>query len=127
MAAGDRSTVNGCTFSRNATGGLNVGARCQVSGCTFASNNPANTTNLPALIIFGGGNRIDGNNFANNGFAGLKANAGGNLIIRNTFSGAQYIVIPGNMLGPTIDLTSGGTISSASGTTGTNPWANIMF
>jgi parallel beta-helix repeat protein len=129
MQAGNGCTISRCAFTKSTGGGLIVGVRCHVTGCTFESNNAANTAEKPGLEIRGGGNRIDNNHFANNGYAGLKAYAAGNLIIRNTFSGAQYIVAPyNNTVGPTVDLSAaGGTISSASGTPGTNPWANIMF
>ena len=102
-------------------------SRCHVTGCSFENNDTTITTGPGGITLNGGGNRIDSNHFAANNYAGLVANAPGSLIIRNTFSGAQYIVVPGNVVGPTVDLSvSGGTISSASGNPGTNPWANIM-
>jgi parallel beta-helix repeat protein len=126
MQAGTGCTISRCTVAKNGNEGLWINNRCHVNGCTFETNNLGNIAERPGLSINGGGNRIDGNHFANNGFAGLKAYFAGNLIIRNTFSGAQYIVTNGNTVGPTVDLSAGvGTVNTIPA--GANPWANIMF
>lgn len=120
-------TVSQCTIAKSGQNGLTVFSRCHVKGCTFENNNLNNGTGLAGLAAGGAGNRIDSNHFAANNYAGLVVSSAGSLIIRNTFSGAQYIVAPGNSVGPTIDMTAGGTISSTSGTSGPHPWANIVY
>jgi hypothetical protein len=118
IGAGSGNTIEHCTIGQNAGGGLVVANRCYVSGNTIES------TTLPAnhggLVIIGNGNRINNNNFAANGYAGLLGDTGGtgNIIIRNTFRGGQYILPAGNVTGPFVDLSAGGgTIPSPA-----SPW-----
>ena len=94
----------------------------QVSGCTASNNNTSNTSGEAGMQLVGAGSRVDSNHLANNSFAGLTAQGVvGNIIIRNTFYGAQSIIDPGNISGPGVIMSSGGTIGS------TNPWANIYY
>lgn len=121
-------TMSRCTVAKSTFSGLAIGARNQVTGCTIESNNPSNTSGKPGLLIQGAGNRVDSNHFASNGYAGLTATGvSGNIIIRNTFYGAQSIIDSGNITGPGVVMSSGGTISTTSGSPGTSPWANIYY
>ena len=86
------------------------------------NNNSSSSNGEAGLKVVGTGCRIDSNHLANNNFAGpIAQGVSGNIIIRNTFYGAQSIVDPGNISGPGIIMSSGGTITS------TNPWANIYY
>jgi parallel beta-helix repeat protein len=116
-------TVRGCTLRHNSGTGVHVGTdNALVIGNIFETNNTAGTSGVAGLEVAGKGCRIEGNSFMGNNFAGMTIDGSGNLVIRNSFSGAQYITQPGNTFGPFIDMSaSGGTISN------TNPWANIGY
>jgi parallel beta-helix repeat protein len=115
------NTVSRCTVYANARSGLLISDYCQVTGCTAAINNTSSTNSQAGLKVTGTGNRIDSNHLTNNNFAGLYVPTVGNIIIRNTFYGTQSIVDPGNISGPGVVMSSGGTILN------TNPWANIYY
>ena len=119
---GGANTISRCSVLGNVKSGLSIANYCQVTGCTAVNNNSSSTTGEAGLKVVGNGCRIDSNHLANNNFAGLTAQGvSGNIIIRNTFYGAQSIIDPGNISGPGVIMSSGGTIGS------TNPWANIYY
>lgn len=124
LVAAGGNTISRCLVYSSIKSGISIGYACQVTGCTVAGNNGNSTANQAGLKVTGSGSRIDSNHFANNNFAGLIATGtgvSGNIIIRNTFFGAQSIIDPSNITGPGIVMSSGGTI------TNTNPWANIYY
>lgn len=117
-------TIKDCMIGQNAGGGITVTSRCYVTGNTLEMNNVSNTAGQAGLVITGDGNRIESNNFVFNGYAGVNCTAGsGNIMFRNSFRGAQYIMPTGNVTGPFVDLSvSGGTIPSTA-----SPWANFGY
>ncbi len=122
IATAGANTISRCTASSNVMSGLSVFDNCQVTGCTAVNNNTSSTSGEAGIKVVGNGSRIDSNHLANNSFAGLTAEGvSGNIIIRNTFYGAQSIIDPTNITGPGVVMSSGGIIGS------TNPWANIYY
>ena len=143
IATGDGSRVAGCTSSVNGLRGVSTGHHCTISGCTIDSNTGSGVTfgRYSAVIennCVGNGNggstagiltvfeysRIEGNHLAVNVANGIKVNGPGNLIIKNSVTGANpasnYVVVATSFLGPTNNLI-GGVITNQ------NPWANFSY
>ena len=122
----DASTVNGCTATFNTHNGIVCSSRCHIINNNCSENDQDGQTTDAGIVATGNGNTIDSNESDENG-----GNGGGyilsgthNLLIRNsaTANGYNYNVGSANTYGPIINMSSGGVISSASGTV--NPWTN---
>ena len=141
IRAGEGCTVTDCTGSRNGSDGISVGAGSSVQNCTasgngargirasnggcYLSDNTANGNDTgivaessPAQL----GSRLDGNTCASNRSSGYVVNGRRNLVVRNSAAGngGAFSISPGNVVGPVLDLTGGGSLAAASG------WANVI-
>jgi parallel beta helix pectate lyase-like protein len=145
ITTGDHSTVSNCNVSNNDTGGIVVPNESIITSCTVSRNksdgircNSTNTIEHNAISINGGAsgtgdginaggdsNRIDSNEIRYNAVAGLRLpDNGRNVATRNILmgnTGGNYVVGPGNGVGPIISI-SAGNVSSATN----SPFANIQ-
>lgn len=120
------STVRDCTVRSNQTDGISGGSNSLIVGNNCDANDTSNNGSKGGINTAGNGNTIDGNSCTANGSGGgIISTGSNNVIIRNSCSGNGFNYnIPGtnNTYGPVINMSSGGAISSASGTV--NPWTN---
>ena len=116
--AGFHSIVSQCTVSQNQADGIRVSGYCIVLENTCNGNSGAGN----ALHATGSGNRIESNNITFNNGIGLKVDAAGNLIIKNSAAqntGANYSIAAGN--------SDARIIAGTTGFSTTNAWANFSF
>ncbi|MEM7396920.1 MAG: hypothetical protein AAF492_31720, partial [Verrucomicrobiota bacterium] len=114
--AGTELSVIDCNVTLNSHGGIRVNSESIVKGNNCDSNRSVGDG--AGIHVTGFGSRIEANNLTDNTW-GIRVDASGNVIIRNTASGNGMEFAPievGNDLGP---------IGSAS--TATSPFANITF
>jgi hypothetical protein len=128
--AGYFSSVTRCTVKNNPWG-IYAGGSCHIIG-NFCEGNG------DGIYTYEGRNEIDGNHVLNGGI-GINVDASfasstNNLVIRNNVGGntTNYDVAADNRVGPTFDITAGGTPavtgnSGADTTTTLNPWANFAY
>lgn len=145
IAAGNGCQILDCTATANFKDGIAVGSGGMVRGCTVRSNgvngiSAVNDISVldnhsegnggpdafddPAQILLNGsGNRVEGNTSLNTAAnqRSVRADNGGNTIVRNRFRGpgSNLIVANGNTVAP---LTTAATIDGAS-----NPFANLFY
>ena len=112
----DGSTVVGCTLRGNGGDGIQVTGGCRVQDNTCDQN--GTLTNAAGIHGTQTSSRIEGNNTTYNNSAGIRLDAGGNVVVRNSSRGSasNYALAAGNDVGP---------IGSA--TNNTSPWANISY
>lgn len=138
------TSIIDCNVSNNSDVGISVLTSCTIRGCTvntnlnsgiFASGTNIiqnNTISSNAAGAAGGGaagilctaddNRIEGNHLISNAQDGIRLNASGNLVIRNTLArtGTTINAVAGNRIAQTITLTTTGFVS-------TDPNANYIY
>ncbi|MGB8169019.1 MAG: NosD domain-containing protein [Chthoniobacteraceae bacterium] len=124
------STVTGCT-AKNNPWGIFVGGSCHIVG-NFCEGNG------DGIYAYADRNEIDGNHILNGG-TGIKVDPGSvaakhNLVARNIVgsNATNYNIAADNRVGPTIDITAGGTPaatgnSAADTTTALDPWTNFTY
>jgi hypothetical protein len=119
-----QSTVINCAASNNQTDGIQAKGGCIVLNNTCIGNG-ASTAVGAGILVDSTGNRIESNNLLGNDF-GLKANSGGNLIIKNSTrgNGNSFNLVAGNSVGEQINVYNGG--AGATITT-SNSWANLLY
>ncbi|MEL7473379.1 MAG: hypothetical protein AAGK04_08680, partial [Planctomycetota bacterium] len=102
-----------CVSTNYIVNGIEAGDRAAVTECQVSIG-------FTGVRAIGTGARIEGNLVSSSGIA-LAADAGGNLIVRNTVhgNGSPFDLAPGNTVGPTVDA---GTITLIA-----NPTANIVY
>ena len=108
------SSISGCTVDGSVLDGIVVDNNVTVTG------NSVTNSGVDGIHAFLAGNRIDGNHIGSSAGKEIHVEAGGNVIVRNSFSGGASdlsIVLAGNTQGPT---ENGGTPIS-------NPWANLAY
>ncbi len=113
------ATISGCTSATNTTHGIEVSSTCFVSGneCSNAGNGGTGAN----ILATGGDNRIEGNNVTGGDF-GIQVTGTGNLIVRNSSSGAgtaNYSIAASNK--------DAQVLSPGSGFVSTDPWANFTY
>ena len=128
---GAGSTIQGCTASFNGGGGFTILSETTVRDNTSTSNGTGSNREGAGIRVTGRGNRIEGNNVANND-RGLEVLAPDNFISRNTARGnttANWEIVAGNVAlvlqaaaAAAINGDSGG-VSPGS----TNPNANYTY
>jgi parallel beta-helix repeat protein len=123
-------TIADCTISLNAFDGITVQSGSLVRGNTCSSN--GNAGDGAAIHATSIDNRIEGNNCIGPGHdRGIDVDAAGNIILRNTVSGAtvNFDVVSGNII-LVVNATTAGTVNGASGGTApgsTDPSANFSY
>ena len=127
ISVSDGSTVTGSTAGNNYLNGIICSWYCHISNNVCAYNDSHGTSSNAGIIATNNGNTIDSNasdSNSNQGGGGYVLSGTNNILIRNsaTGNGYNYNVGSGNTYGPIINMSSGGVISSASGTV--NPWTN---
>ncbi len=140
---GEGSTLADCVASDNGAGGYNdtlkagisAGRGVQVRNCTVTGstgagiamadrtyildNDISNNTGGGIRAIGGGGNRVEGNNLANNGAAGIIIDVAnpGNFVTKNAAhlnTGGDFSIAAGNVA----PIETG---------TATAPWSNVSY
>ncbi len=138
------TSIIDCNVSNNSGAGISILSSCTVRGCTVNSNIGSgigagssniiqnNTISSNAAGVAGAGNagilctsddnRIEGNYLISNAQDGIRLNAAGNLVIRNTLSrsGTTINAAANNRIAQIITLTTTGFVS-------TDPNANIIY
>lgn len=138
IIAGRNSIVQDCTAADNGghgitmaegTLGSSIVARCivdgsvldgiQVANNTTVTGNSVTNSGVNGVHATASGNRIDGNHLGGNSDKEIRVDTTGNVIVRNTFSGADSDlgIASGNSKGPTENA----------GTPLGNPWANLAY
>ena len=107
------SSVSGCTVDGSVLDGIVVD-----NNVTVVANTVTNS-GFDGIHAFRAGNRIDSNHVKDSAGKEIHVEGAGNVIVRNSFSGADsdVSVVAGNSKGPTEN----------SGTPLSNPWANIAY
>ncbi|MCC6678119.1 MAG: right-handed parallel beta-helix repeat-containing protein [Phycisphaerales bacterium] len=115
IVAGTGSTVSGCNVRVNGADGILVDSGCLVVGNNCERNGLS--ASGAGVHVTGSDNRIEGNELTNADF-GVRIEAAGSLVIKNSASGntINYSILAGNDVGPI-----GTAAASAS------PWANIAY
>ena len=121
IVAGGGSTVSGCSAEVNTGDGIEIAFNSLVLNNACA-NNGFGAGNGAGIKVFTSGNRIEGNNVADND-RGIEVTAAGNLIIKNSArgNGTNYVFTGTQTFGPTNTIT--GEISAADA----HPWRNFSF
>ncbi len=131
ITVSDGCTVRSCTVRGNHLSGIAVGSNCYVVANTCDSNNTSSTNLQAGIVALGTGDRIEANSMTLNNYAGLLVGNGqtstpssgaGNLVIGNTFRGAEYIIPPGNTVGTLVEIVAGGTLSANA-----SSWSNVHY
>lgn len=127
ITVSDASTVNGCTAGSNYLNGIVCTSYCHIINNNCSYNDSHGSSTNAGIIATGNGNTIDSNESDSNadqGGGGYVLSGTKNILVRNsaTGNGYNYNVGSNNTYGPIINMSSGGVISSASGTV--NPWTN---
>lgn len=122
IAVGSGGTVRSCTAKDNQYSGISVFNNCHVVGNTCDTDNTKGASSHAGIVVIGNGCRVEDNSLSGNGNAGLLVTSSyiGNIVIGNTFAGAEYIIPSGNTVGPLIESASGSTLSATA-----SPLANI--
>ncbi len=144
LTTNSSTSVIDCNVSNNGGVGISVQSSCTVRGCTLTSNVGSgiratssniiqnNTLSSNALGVAGAGsagilctsddNRVEGNFLVSNTQDGIRLNAAGNLVIRNTLSrnGTTINAAANNRIAQIITITTTGFVS-------TDPNANIIY
>ena len=117
ILAGDNSVVKSCTVTGNGWDGIYCDSRCVVSDNLSNTNGYGNGAGC-GINVIGAGNRIEGNQVADNLNRGIQLSSG-NVAIRNTafHNGLNYAPSSISDLGPT----------NAPPSTATSPWANFSY
>jgi parallel beta-helix repeat protein len=110
--------ITGNTANDNVGAGFSVSIASVIIGCTA-------TSNAIGIHASGGKNRLEGNATINNP-TGFKADASGNLIIKNSNTGGTtaFNLATGNSVGEQINVFNGGAGATI---TSTNSWANFLY
>ncbi len=125
------STIADCAVRGNTGDGILFASNCIVRGNTCAGN--GNGGDGAGIHATGADNRIEGNN-CSGGDRGIDVGAAGNIIIKNTCSGAtlNWTIAANNVCGPILDRTapasaaiSGNSAPSSLATT--DPHANFSY
>ena len=134
--ASTSTTVDNCAVSSNSTNGIVGSNGTKITGCTVRNNGGNGIvvssdgyvfnnqidghTGDAGILVTGSDNRIDSNNCSDN-TRGVDVDLAGNLIVRNSVSGAAtaYDIVAGNSVGPILGVSNP--------ITSTNPWANFSF
>jgi hypothetical protein len=120
ITASTGNTVSECTVAFNGFNGIQVSTDCLVRHNNCRQNSRI-IIGWAGISTTGGQNRIDDNNVTGN-YVGIRHGSGGNIDIRNTASANTINYnIAGDAIGPIVDMTTGGTITS------TSPWANFSY
>ncbi|MFM9957445.1 MAG: right-handed parallel beta-helix repeat-containing protein [Phycisphaerales bacterium] len=114
-------TIRGCTVNSNTNSGIRVGSANLVQNNMVSSNAEA-LAGTAGILVTGDDNRIEGNTLVSNAQNGIRLDAAGNLVIRNTLSrtGATITAVAGNRLAQIISNPASGFIS-------TDPNANFTY
>ncbi len=107
------SRVSDCTVDGSVLDGIVVDNNVTVTGNTVTNSG------VDGIHAFLAGNRIDGSHIGDSAGKEIHVEAAGNVIVRNSFSGADsdLSIVAGNSKGPTEN----------SGTPLSNPWANVAY
>lgn len=125
IRADENSVVRHCIVSFNDGSGIQLtGQSGAVIECTAHENdlNGIHCSNITQADI-----KVDGNSITDNDVAGLKMDAGGGLVIRNTAAGnaTHYTLHVNTNHGPLVDVTGEGDISSVNNAD--HPMANFSY
>jgi hypothetical protein len=112
------SIVRGCTARTNTTNGIVSTNNCLLLANTCDSNAAGGSSTNGGIFTAGNGNTIDSNSCtSNNSGGGIISTGTHNIIIRNSCTGNGFNyningVSSGNTIGPVVDSSAGGVISS---------------
>jgi len=124
--------IEACTARLNALDGFRIDNDCVIRGCVSDSNGAGLTTGA-GIRITSSNNRIEANHCSECD-VGVDADAGGNILVRNTCADndTNWILALGNYYGPIVDRTTtlgnsvnGNSASSSLGSTDAN--ANFSY
>ncbi|MEK6702489.1 MAG: right-handed parallel beta-helix repeat-containing protein [Planctomycetota bacterium] len=122
-------TVSDCTVQFANQGGIQVSQQCVVRN-NLCSQNANGSGTGPNILATGADNRIEGNNCTSAG-RGIKVDAAGNFLSRNTCSGnsSNYELVAGNVALIVSGATSGAILGSSGGVApgSTDPNANFSY
>jgi parallel beta-helix repeat protein len=129
IIAGDECTVENCTVGLGNQGGIQCATRCVIRGNSLHRNSNG-SPNGPNILVTGADTRVEGNN-CTGAFRGIKVDAAGNFITRNTCSGnsSNYELVAGNVCLVVSATTSGAILGSAGGVSpgSADPNANFSY
>ena len=126
------ASIIGCSARSNYLDGIQVSSSCIVRG-NISALNGINTTTGANIHATGSDNRIEENNCLSADF-GVKVDAAGNFIVRNSGSGStvEWEMVANNVVGPILDrrspssaAVSGPSYAGSLGTT--DPNANFSY
>ncbi|GAB4321916.1 MAG: hypothetical protein Kow0059_16800 [Candidatus Sumerlaeia bacterium] len=118
--------VTNCTVAWSGTsGGADTGGIISSGNAFILDNTIADgkqTNNTFGILVNGAGTRVDGNLIAQCS-KGIVLKAGGNMVVRNTFSG----IAPANLIDSTGTNFIGPTVNDPNSALAGNPLANVLF
>lgn len=117
------STVRGCTVNTNTGSGIQASAATMIQNNVVSSNAPgAVGAGLAGILCTADDNRIEGNMIISNAQDGIRLNAAGNLVIRNTLTrvGTTINAVANNRIAQTITNPAPAFVS-------TDPNANFVY
>ncbi len=129
IIVGTGCTVADCTVQFGNLGGIECSSQCVIRNnlCSLNANGSATGFNIHAT---GADNRIEGNN-CTQAVRGIKVDAAGNFLSRNTCSGNSnnYELVAGNVVLIVSGATSGAILGSSGGVApgSTDPNANFSY
>ena len=118
LRAGSNSFVTGCTIVNNSSDGLVASTASHITGNSLVNN--GTTATAAGIRLAGGSSRVEGNHVVGGAGFGFRIEGPGNLIVRNSASGAgatTYSIVPGNDFGQIL--------SPGANFTNDVPWANF--
>lgn len=133
ILANDDAVVRNCTASDNTGHGINADNRAVIIGNSANKNGAANAgTTSGGIYVAGTDCRVEGNSVMGNDW-GIRVNAAGSFIVRNTASSnttTNYTTVTNNFWGPVVSAAASAANSGNSGFGGlgnTDPNANFSY
>jgi len=133
ILANDDAVVRNCTANDNTGHGINADNRAVIVGNSANKNGAAVAgTTSGGIYVAGTDCRVEGNSVMGNDW-GIRVNAAGNFIVRNTASGSltiNYSTVTSNFWGPVASAAASAANSGNSGFGGlgnTDPNANFSY
>lgn len=123
ISVANSSTVRGCTVNSNTGSGIQASAATVIQNNMVSSNAPgAIGAGQAGILCTADDNRVEGNTVISNAQDGIRLNAAGNLVVRNTLArgGTTINAVANNRIAQTI-------INPAAGFVSTDPNANIVY
>ena len=129
ICVGFRCSITACSATNNKADGIRVQGASLVVNCSSSGNGTGGTGS--GVHTIQSGNRIEGNNLADN-ITGLKVDGTRSLIIRNSAysNNTSYVIAATNKVGVIVVAPDSGAINGSSGGAGlgsTDPAANFTY